>query len=79
MIRPLVRSHGLRLWDDSLIQPCDKWREEIKMALATAKVALLLVSDDFLDSDFVFRGQLGTPAAAGLCRDGRPLHPLGMS
>jgi hypothetical protein len=36
MIRPLVRSHGLRLWDDSQIQPGDKWREEFETALAAA-------------------------------------------
>jgi formylglycine-generating enzyme required for sulfatase activity len=58
MIRPLVRSHGLRLWDDSQIQPGDKWREEIETALAAAKVALLLVSSDFLASEFVTNSEL---------------------
>jgi formylglycine-generating enzyme required for sulfatase activity len=58
MIRPLVRSHGLRLWDDSQIQPGDKWREEIETALAAAKVALLLVSMDFLASEFVTNSEL---------------------
>ena len=58
MIRPLVRSHALRLWDDSQIQPGDKWREEIETALAAAKVALLLVSSDFLASEFVTNSEL---------------------
>ena len=58
MIRPLERSHGLRLWDDSQIQPGDKWREEIEAALAAAKVALLLVSSDFLASEFVTNSEL---------------------
>jgi hypothetical protein len=58
MIRPLVRSEALRLWDDSQIQPGARWKEEIEKALATAKVALLLVSDEFLASEFVTNKEL---------------------
>ena len=57
-IHPVVRSHGLRLWDDSQIEPGDKWKEEIETALAAAKVALLLVSSDFLASEFVTNSEL---------------------
>ncbi len=54
MMKPLLRGNQeLRLWDDSLIQPGEMWRTAIEMALAEAKVALLLVSDHFLASDFV--------------------------
>ena len=63
-IHPLVRSHGLRLWDDSQIQPGDKWKEEIETALAAAKVALLLVSLDFLSSEFVTNSELPQLRAA---------------
>jgi hypothetical protein len=55
MMAPLLRGSGqeLRLWDDSQIDAGRKWREAIEVALAQAKVALLLVSDHFLASEFV--------------------------
>ena len=57
-LRPLERRHGLDRWDDSRIQAGDLWWEEIKKALASARVALLLVSADFLASEFVTREEL---------------------
>jgi hypothetical protein len=46
-------SHDLYLWDDSQIQPGDKWRDEIKTVFVATKVALFLGSMDFLVSKFV--------------------------
>jgi hypothetical protein len=58
MMQPLVRNDDLKLWDDSQIPAGARWKEEIEHALATAKVALLLVSSDFLASDFVNSSEL---------------------
>jgi internalin A len=66
MMKPLLRAGGQRvlLWDDSQILAGAKWRAEIEAALARAKVALLLVSAAFLDSEFVMNA-LSPPSAAG--------------
>ncbi len=50
---PYVRSGSVDLWDDTLIQGGDKWAEKINEALLRTKVALLLVTPEYLDSEFV--------------------------
>jgi formylglycine-generating enzyme required for sulfatase activity len=57
-LSPLETLYGLQRWDDSRIQPGDIWLEEIERALERAQVALLLVSPDFLASDFIRRKEL---------------------
>ena len=57
-LSPLETQYGLQRWDDSRIQPGDIWLDEIERPLARAQVALLLVSPDFLASDFIRRQEL---------------------
>ena len=57
-LAPYVRGEGLDLWDDTKITPGSNWAVEIDEALGKARVAVLLVSPDFLASEFVARVEL---------------------
>lgn len=52
-LAPLERRGSIRRWDDTLITPGQRWEDEIAAALARTRVAILLVSADFLASDFI--------------------------
>ncbi len=58
-LRPIVRkSHPIVLWDDSKINPGQKWVDEIINVINSTKIAILLVSQNFLASDFIDKIEL---------------------
>ena len=55
---PLVRRNSINLWLDDKIGTGTRWEKEILRAIGRAKVAVLLVSPDYLDSDFIYEKEL---------------------
>jgi len=77
-LKPLQRSDKITLWDDTLIKPGDNWREVIRRALEETKVAILLISADFLASDFINSEELPALLAAA-AMDGVVILPVVIS
>jgi TIR domain len=57
-LRPLERYGALAVFEDSRIRPGAKWYAEIEEALSNAAVAILVISADFLASDFVMKKEV---------------------
>jgi len=56
-LAPLKQSR-IDAWDDTRIKPGSKWREEIQRAVKKADAGILLISADFLASDFIRTNEL---------------------
>ena len=57
-LAPLVRNNTIRVWDDKAIEAGERWRDEIAKFFDSASAAILLLSPDFLASDFIMKQEL---------------------
>jgi hypothetical protein len=66
LLKPLLRRERLRLWVDTDLRAGDAWQSEIRRGITRSRVALLLVSADFLASDFIMDTELPMLIAHGV-------------
>jgi predicted acylesterase/phospholipase RssA len=57
-LQPFVDSGSFSVWSDIYINPGDDWDDKIKQALDSTRVALLLVTAEFLDSAYIKNEEL---------------------
>jgi hypothetical protein len=57
-LKPLERSNTIICWSDKRLGTGDKWKAEIEQNLNDAVIAVLLISADFLASDFIVNNEL---------------------
>jgi hypothetical protein len=74
-LRAYERAGALNVWDDTKIAVGARWREEIRRALEAARVAILLISADFLASDFIADNEL-PPLLAAAQEEGAVVIPI---
>lgn len=57
-LQPLVPDKEISIWDDTQIRPGGEFEKEIYEAMDSAKVSILLVTESFLDSNFICEHEL---------------------
>jgi len=57
-LKPLAREQKLKIWDDQSVDLGKEWAKEINVNLENAQIIILLVSVDFLASDYCYSIEL---------------------
>jgi hypothetical protein len=74
-LRPLEKARLIDAWADTKLKAGDRWKNEIEESLKQARVAILLVSADFLASDFIVDNEL-PPLLAKAESEGTRIIPV---
>ena len=67
----LKHNNSIEVWQDKAILPGDVWDDEIKHALATADIILLLISVDFNNSKYIWENELTVALERHLKKEAR--------
>ncbi|MFX1401866.1 MAG: toll/interleukin-1 receptor domain-containing protein [Promethearchaeota archaeon] len=57
-LKPIGKLRDINIWDDTLIMPGENWKTEIGESLNSSKVVILIISPDYLASDFILENEL---------------------
>lgn len=57
-LSPLRREGLVEIWSDRAIEPGQEWEQSIHDALEAAEIILLLISPDFLASEYIYDKEL---------------------
>ncbi len=71
----LEKTGGFDFWDDTRLLGGDLWREEIRRAIGSARIAILLVSPNFLASEFITTEEL-PPLLLAAKKEGATILPV---
>lgn len=74
-LKPLIKQKKIDLWDDTKIKTGDLWKYKIEEALRHARIAVLLISADFLASEFIINDEL-PPILDKYKNEGTEIMPL---
>lgn len=77
-LKPLIKKGVIDIWSDNKIKTGDQWKAEIEEALNNASISILLISADFMASDFIVDNEL-PPLLAKAEVDGTKILPLILS
>lgn len=58
MLKGFMDREVIQVWQDRQIEPGDDWYEDIQSAMKTCQMAILLVSQYFLNSEFIQREEV---------------------